>query len=119
MIPLPPGAQDLLRNARDQQSDFVFTTDGRATDLFVFVWFSDNRWLTVFVRFAFIVMLFIIVVNVRVSRRHRGAEEAPAVKMLRALPELMSRLPDFVSCTTHLSTRVHLTPSAALWHYLC
>jgi hypothetical protein len=35
-----------------------------SSDLFVFVWFSDNRRFTVFVRFAAVVLLFFIVVVV-------------------------------------------------------
>ena len=47
-----------------------------SSDLFVFVWFSDNRRFTVFVRFAAVVLLFFIVVVVGVSRRNCGAGEA-------------------------------------------
>jgi len=39
--------------------------------LFVFVRFSDNRWLAVFVHFVIVVLLlFFIVVIIGVSRRH-------------------------------------------------
>jgi hypothetical protein len=47
-----------------------------SSDLFVFVWFSDNRRFTVFVRFAAVVLLFFIVIVVGVSRRNCSAGEA-------------------------------------------
>jgi len=53
--------------------------------LFVFVRFSDNRWLAVFVRFVIVVLLaFFIVVIIGVSRRHQGADHAhPSENALR------------------------------------
>ena len=53
--------------------------------LFVFVRFSDNRRLAVFVRFVIaVLLLFFIVVIIGVSRRQLGADQAhPSENALR------------------------------------
>jgi len=53
--------------------------------LFVFVRFSDNRWLAVFVRFVIVLLLlFFIVVMIGVSRRHQSADQGhPSEDALR------------------------------------
>jgi hypothetical protein len=64
---------------------------GRRPDLFVFVWFSDNCRLVVFVCFAGVVLLFFIVVA-GISRRKRPTDKARPNGHVGILPECHHRM---------------------------
>ena len=65
-----------------------------SSDLFVFVWFSDNRRFTVFVRFAAVVLLFFIVISLLLGSRGGTAVLAKLcqVEMFTGLRGAMSTL---------------------------